>query len=274
MRRIQPGIAFIVVAMLLSSSCEPNEPGSGLAPQPESTEVAEIEAPPAQTAQAAPPADPQDDEEPAEESSKTRYYRKPDLPVGPPSTVCELVLPDQTTSPFLTEDNFILDWTILGPIHLSDADIPADETTIDHEYLPNEAELDGTQPASPELAWRSYRFTEGLTLGRVDLRRRWGVAAPAAAYAVTVLDCPRAVEDAALRLGNSDPVKVYLNGREVYTAGRNRQSQWDQAVIDKLSLDKGENRLVVKCVDLGGGMDFYLRLTDRTGRPIRVDTEK
>jgi hypothetical protein len=274
MQRTSLGIALLAAGMLLVSACEKKEPSGEITPKsPESATRAK-------TASVKTQADLQDSDQPVSDATgaetspkprKSRFYQQPNLPATTSTTICELVLPDVTTSPFLTEDCFVLDWTIIGPVELNPARTELGSPAIEAELVPDEASLDGARAVAPELAWRKFRFTGDDALGRVDLRRRWGVAAPAAAYAATRIDCPERIENATLRLGNSDPVKVYLNGKEVHTAKRRDTSAWDQVVIENVTLKEGSNRLLVKCVDLGGGMDFYLRFTDANDRPLRIE---
>lgn len=274
MQRTSLGIALLATVVVFLSACENKEPSGDITPaSPESPTRA-------QTASVKTSADLEGSGEQVSDATaaertarprKSRFYQQPNLPASTSTTICELVLPDVTTSPFLTEDCFVLDWTILGPVELSPARTDLGSPAIETELVPDEASLDGARAVAPELAWRKFRFTGDEALGRVDLRRRWGVAAPAAAYAATRVDCPQRIENATLRLGNSDPVKVYLNGKEIHTAERRDSSAWDQTVIENVTLKEGSNRLLVKCVDLGGGMEFYLRFTDANDRPLRIE---
>ena len=90
-------------------------------------------------------------------------------------------------------------------------------------------------------------------------------------YAVAWVNCPEAITHAKLLLGSDDYVKVWVNGKLVHTykAG-SRAGEADQDTITGINLSKGENRIVVKCVNALGAWNFYLRFADKDGNSYAV----
>ncbi len=188
-----------------------------------------------------------------------------------PTSIVKLQMPDENTSPFLTKENFVTTWTILGPFKFKADDFGGDHQTpaAEHEFIKHEGKLDGSQEAPEDTKWETKTFTDGEMIGQVHLNEHYDGLDHAAAYAVTWLDAPKAVKDAKLLFGSDDYIKVWVNGKLVHTYDEKRRgSEWDQDVVKGIELKKGLNRVVVKCVDVVGGWDFYCRLTDKADRPL------
>jgi hypothetical protein len=103
--------------------------------------------------------------------------------------------------------------------------------------------------------------------GEIDL----GYNEHACTYAVAVVECPEAVTDAKLLVGSDDYVKVWINGKLVHTyKSACRAGEADQDTVKGVSLNKGENRIVVKCVNVLSAWNFYLRFADKDGNAFVV----
>ena len=196
--------------------------------------------------------------------------------VLPTRAVSDLVLPSETTSPFLTEADFVTDWLVLGPFTFGENDFGGgqQQDAAKKEFMPAEAALDGTQKAPAGAEWKEKRFTEGTQAGQVDLDGFYSSIDHAAAYAVAWLYCPAAIENAKLLVGSDDYITVWLNGQQILSYSKERRgSDWDQ---DKATvrLKKGYNRVVVKCVNVVSGWDFYFRLADAEDLPLAVKPRK
>jgi hypothetical protein len=188
-----------------------------------------------------------------------------------PACIVKLLMPDENTSPFLTEENFVTTWTILGPFKFKADDFGGDhqQPAVKHEFIKDEAKLDGSQKAPEGTKWETKTFTDGDMIGQVNFDEHYESIDHAAAYAVTWLDAPEAVKDAKLLVGSDDYLQIWINGKLVHTYDEKRRgSEWDQDIIKGIELKKGLNRVVVKCVDVVGGWDFYFRLTDKADRPL------
>jgi hypothetical protein len=184
-----------------------------------------------------------------------------------------LIAPGLDTSPFLSDRHFVLDWHVLGPFRFEVGDFQGEQQqdAIGHPFMVGEAQLHPAVAAPEGVAWRRASFGEGRQVGMVDLNAFYGGIDYACAYAVIDLQADAEATGVSLRLGSDDYHQVWLNGELVHTYGRERRAgDWDQDVIDGLTLRPGCNRLVVKCIDIVGAWGFCLRFTDRNGMPFQV----
>lgn len=191
---------------------------------------------------------------------------------APTKAVSQLVLPSKDANPFYDENNFVTKWLILGPFTFGENDFGGgdqQQAAADKEFVANEAALDGTQPAPDKTKWQEVQFKEGTQAGQADLDKLFNGIDHAAAYAVAFIDSPSDITDAKLMLGSDDYIKVWVNGKQVfeYKTAR-RGSDWDQDTVSGISLKKGMNRIVVKCVDIVSGWDFYFRIADKDGQAM------
>lgn len=264
-----------VFAIAMATGCEAEEG------QSDAIQAAEVEAPEIAQAETG------DSAEAAEtETPKAEAAPKDDAPQdapkeedkqAKPACIVKLVLPSDETSPFLTEENFVMTWTVLGPFNFKSTDFGGDhqQGAVDHEFIKDEAKLDGTQKAPEGTKWQTKTFADGIQAGQVSLEKLYGAPDHAAAYAVTWLDSPEDVKDATLRVGSDDYLKIWINGKLVHTYKKERRgSDWDQDVAKGIELKKGLNHVVVKCVDVVGDYDFYFRLTDKAERPLATQLVK
>lgn len=201
-----------------------------------------------------------------EESAKTEKME----------AVSEVIMPGPDDSPFLDEKSFVTQWSVLGPFQFKAADFGGESQQManEHAFVENEAELSMDVPAPDNTSWKTIKFKGTVNSGQVDLNKVYGGIDHAAAYAVAYLDSPREINNATLYMGSDDYVKVWLNGKVVHSYNEQRRgSDWDQDMATGLTLKKGINKVVVKCVDVVGGWDFYFRLTDEEDRIFRLKME-
>jgi hypothetical protein len=182
----------------------------------------------------------------------------------------ELVVPAKKVT-FLDAKHFINKWLMVGPITFGENEFGGGEQTsaADKEFIPKEAELDGTQAAPKGAKWEAKDFSGSSTPGEIDL----GTAEHAVTYAVAWVNCPEAVTNAKLMVGSDDYIKVWINGKLVHTykAG-SRAGEADQDSVSGINLNKGENRIVVKCVNALGAWNFYLRFADKDDKAYALKT--
>ena len=75
-------------------------------------------------------------------------------------------------------------------------------------------------------------------------------------------------------MGSDDYIKVWINGKLVHTYKTERRSgEADQDTVTGISLAKGSNRIVVKCVNVVNAWNFYIRFTDKDGKAFAVETK-
>ena len=193
-------------------------------------------------------------------------------PVTPTKAVSELVLPTQVTTKPTTE-HFVTKWLVLGPFTFAEADYGGEhqQAAADNAFMPDEGKLDGTQTPPEGASWQEKQFEDDAQPGRVDLDAFYAQAEHAAAYAVCWLRCAEAVADAKLLVGSDDYITVWINGKQVHSYKKERRAaEADQDTVENIALKKGYNRIVVKCVDVVLGWNFFFRLTDKDGKAIEV----
>jgi len=191
----------------------------------------------------------------------------------PTQAVSDLVLPTEAAGASVAETNFVMTWLMLGPITFQESDFGGghQQPSADHPFVENEGGLDGTQTPPEGARWQEKQFTGGEADGHVNLDAFYKKADHAAAYAVAWLRCPADVKDAKLYVGSDDYISVWVNGKRVHTYRTERRAgQADQDCVPGIALKKGYNRIVVKCVDVVLGWNFYFRLADAKDRPMVV----
>jgi hypothetical protein len=165
--------------------------------------------------------------------------------------------------------HFITKWMVLGPFTFGENEFGGYPQTgaVDKEFMPKEADMDGTQAAPKGAKWQTKSFNDTDSPGKVDL----GEAEHVATYAVAWVECPEEIKDAKLLVGCDDFVKIWINGKQVYTYKTEcRAGEADQETVKDITLNKGVNRIVVKCVNILGAYDFFVRFTDKNGYPYSV----
>jgi hypothetical protein len=185
--------------------------------------------------------------------------------------VSELILPTEAAT--VMPKHFVMNWMVLGPFTFKDTDFGGDPQlgAATKAFMPNEAGLDGTQAAPAGTAWKAMTFAGVDEMGQADLDLLYGGIDHAAAYAVAWLDCPQDVANAKLHVGSDDFITIWINGKQVHFFGAERRASIrDQDIVKGITLKKGLNRVVVKCVDVVIDWNFYFRLTDSQDRPIAV----
>jgi len=108
--------------------------------------------------------------------------------------------------------------------------------------------------------------TPPLGAGAIDLAARYQPSDNMCAYAYTKVISDRE-RDAVVLGGSDDTLQVWVNGKNVisHKIGRAVQLDNDRAPIH---LKQGENSLLVKVCNGGGGWGFVLRLADKDGSPL------
>lgn len=185
----------------------------------------------------------------------------------------ELVLPEPESSPFLTEENFVMNWAVLGPFRFGAEEFGGgdQQAAADKEFMPDEGSLRGCEAAPEGTRWEVKQFTGNIQPGQVDLEALYGEIDHAAVYAVACLISPKAIDDATVWTGADDYITVWVNGQQVLKYNEKRRgSDWDQDLAEGVKLKEGCNWVVVKVTDVVGGYDFYFRLTDKDGNPMVV----
>jgi len=147
-------------------------------------------------------------------------------------------------------------WLVAGPIpYAGEPGAALDKAPGDPARAP------ATGDKADGAAWKSFESAEDF----IDLLAACGggrAIACAFAKVVSDADC-----DACLWLGYDDSVVAYVNGQEVYRFVGGHAAAPDDAAA-RVRLRKGENTVLLKVLDMGGGWGFYARFADDRGRPL------
>lgn len=197
------------------------------------------------------------------------------LPSGQPTTQLyanvalaqfyhERDLPEKAKA-YMDKTAFIAEnaWWIIGPFD------NADGIGYNKVYIPEtETQLDTTATydrIEGQVHWKKQ--ADDTFDGFIDFRKifdenvNWNTA-----YAWTAVNSPDERE-AQLRFGSGTQAKLWLNGEEVFTHSDVHTPVVDQDTIP-ITLKAGKNSILVKVCGEMYGLGFYLRLTDRDGRPF------
>ena len=167
---------------------------------------------------------------------------------------------------FVAEDA----WMVIGPFD------NVGGIGYNTEYIPeNLPQIDMTVKYDGkygQVSWQKH--TDEILNGYIGLGKGENRAVGYAFATVNSLD-EREVE---FRFDSDDQGKVWLNGIEVFTHTKTFTAEIDNFIIP-VTLNAGKNSILVKVCEESGGWGFYLRITDKNGKPfddleIPTSTEK
>jgi len=142
-------------------------------------------------------------------------------------------------------------WGYLGPFYSGESG-----DLLDRDYLGNES---STLPRIGIIQggreWKRY----GMERDQVDLRFVLGHLKDAVTYAhIYIISEQQGIVE--MRSGNSDGIKVWLNGREVLVHREPRRS-WPDQDVTFATMKKGVNTLLLKLAVYTDENAFYMRFT-------------
>lgn len=153
------------------------------------------------------------------------------------------------------------DWYILGPFDNAGG-MELDTPHQPEENVDIEAEYEGLEGV---IKWE--KWADETRDGFVDFQYMFEPDEWVIAYAwMTVTSAT--TQDAQLRVGSDDDVKVWINGEEVLRREEGRAAQPDQDIVS-VTLNEGENQVLVKVCNREMAWGFYLRFTDDNGKPLQ-----
>jgi hypothetical protein len=165
-----------------------------------------------------------------------------------------------------TQLGIIGNWWALGPINGREEwrDKDAFDVAVEINLATEVAVSVGT------LRWKYVPVDDPQ--GMVDLEQAVGSRNNAAAYLYAEVTSPSDL-DALFRLGSDDDVIVWLNGQKVhqYIGDRGWGMDQDTAAV---SLKQGRNTILVKVLNGGGQWACSLRITDRDGKPLKLEQRR
>jgi hypothetical protein len=174
----------------------------------------------------------------------------------------------------LRDDGSIVAWTLAGPLATPGVMGHGDQCVGFHKDFLIDAGGEGAAaPVADDLVrvenqaipWRTVFST---TQGLLDYNRIFGVSSDfsGAAYAFCSL-ASDAEKSAVLKVRSNDGVRVWLNGALAHDhhVGRTIDSEEDAVPV---TLNAGENRLLVKVDQSGGAWGLLVRVEAPDGKPI------
>ena len=174
---------------------------------------------------------------------------------------------------------FIRRWSLLEPINkpnrsntvFTDSYLRTAFTT---EYFPNQFTVipkDGekVKVGEQELYWHaleSKKFNVKLFRFAYELRKQiYGVLF----WAVTVINSPQEMKNVRLAVGSNGGSMWWVNGKEEVLLSGDRRMVMDDAVSNRITLNKGKNIIRGAVINGPGMSDFCVRLLDEKGEPIK-----
>jgi len=161
---------------------------------------------------------------------------------------------------------FVTNWWVIGPFPSPGA------SAFDREFFPEQG-VDLTtrcQFEGRQMAWKQVR-AEGIQ-GVVDLIPHFEPHDNQAAYAYAEVISPSA-QEVLLKIGSDDGVKCWLNGEVIHANNASRSLSIDEDVVEA-ALVEGTNRILLKVLNGGGDWAYALKITDRAGKPLRLESRK
>lgn len=157
-------------------------------------------------------------------------------------------------SPVPGQQNYALDWYVIGPFEAPDM------SYLSVPYPPEqELALNKSYPGKngQQVTWKQVKASSS---GYVPLNQLLQPNEKAVAYGLTYLYSPEERE-ALLLLGSDDGVKLWVNDALVHTNPAYRGAYPDQDKV-KVHLQAGWNKILVKVLQGAGGWGYYLRIPD------------
>lgn len=179
-----------------------------------------------------------------------------------------------------SSEGFLQRWLLLEPIKKpfgnSNAGFiePFVRNAITNQYVPAQFTLvprdgDKVTVAGDELTWHAldangynvklFRFADNLK------KPVYGVQF----WAVTVVDCPRDMENVRLAVGSNSASIWWVNGQEAVGLFADRRMVMDDCVSKRLTLHKGRNVICGSVINGPGMSDFCVRFIDENGNPVK-----
>jgi len=217
----------------------------------------------------------------APEPIKVAEIPKPKAPGKTPSAnisvpqeeSLKLRLPGPGSSRFLSQGSFITKWFLLGPFSIPEGkDLPSQDL-IHKELVDHEKTLSTAAQIVGGLKWKKFIAPENVPMGCVDASGLiTGKETPAATYLYTEISSPEELPELIMHTGSACYIKVWINGNLVHAYNREpRKADMDQDTIKGISMKKGINSILVKCVNISGGWSFYMRLSSSVDIPLSFE---
>jgi len=171
-------------------------------------------------------------------------------------------------TPGLDPEGYIIDWIMLAPIPLP-AGRPAADLIL-AEQIPGEAALkpkagDTLALRGKEWTWRQITATNHYFDFNAQLKSQHDHVA---GFMVTYIECDVERPGTILTVGSNDQGRIYFNGVDIYAVTEARPLALDSDK-GRVTLKKGVNVIVFKVINEQNSWQGSIRLTDKTGAPLK-----
>jgi len=149
-------------------------------------------------------------------------------------------------------------WLVIGPF---------DNKNGFHKKFPPEKEINFSkiyEDQSKTIMWQ--QANDGVAEGYINLKQIFSPNIWSVAYGLIYINSPQQ-QPAQFRIGTNEAVKLWLNGKQVWTFNRVRDAIFDDDVVD-VSLKPGLNKMLIKVSNRLGDWGFYFRVTDNNGHGL------
>jgi hypothetical protein len=200
-------------------------------------------------------------------------------PADAPRSIAPYFTPATASPKAPDNEGFLQRWLLLEPINKpnrSNAGFVDSyvRENLAKEYFPGQLTTvprDGEKVTAEgeELAWHAldstsfnvklFRFAYGLN------KRIYGVIFST----VTVIDCPREIQNIRMAVGSNSASMWWLNGKEAVGLFGDRRMVMDDCVSPRLTLKQGHNVIRGAVINGPGMSDFCVRFIDENGDPVR-----
>lgn len=150
-------------------------------------------------------------------------------------------------------------WHVLAPFE-------ADEAQMLDTPVPPEQGIDLTRTYPVKTGEACWRIRE-TTTGTLGLNQIYGVIQNGIACAFCDVEVDRETP-VQMRICTDDDAWVRLNGKEIYRFTGTRGLEIDKDLVE-ITLPKGTSRIVVKSHNRARMWGFFMRFTDRDGKPAQ-----
>lgn len=162
---------------------------------------------------------------------------------------------------FARDAGFLTDWVIIGSFA---AKAFSDKFPPETEAFDAAASYPGAE--GQQVTWKAWHTSD--IFGITDFDQIYTPKENVIAYARTVITVAQLM-DAVLKIGSDDGVVAWLNGQEIHKNNAQRRVHIDEDIVP-ISLQPGENVLLLKIVQGGSDWGFTVRLVDTSEKPVSL----
>jgi len=193
----------------------------------------------------------------------------PPAPVAPPAAKVPPGPPSRDPSR-MDNDGFIRYWLLLAPLpsekeRSSGAEVAATRLPDEATMKPKPGE--NVMYKGKQYAWTKYNMPEYF----IDFRKIFAAEKTddVLAYAVAYVSCEEEIRDVKVLAGTNDAGRLYINGKMIFSHEKPRSLEPDATIVNGITLQKGQNVIILKVANETGNWGGCLRFMDKNGTPIR-----